>query len=68
MCVFVSIGKSICIFLVLFLVTEGKGCNLLMPIVNLNEFITCHGKEMPVQGVGKHFLFLMILTGTLYRK
>ena len=48
-------GRAFVYSFVLSLVTAGQGRNLLTQIVNLNEFITCHGKEMPVQRVGNIF-------------
>lgn len=53
-CVCVS-GRALVYSFLSSLVTAGQGCNLLTQIVNLNEFIICHGKEMPVQRVGNIF-------------
>ena len=54
MCVCMS-GRAFVYSFLSSLVTAGQGCNLLTQIVNLNKFITCHGKEMPVQRMGNLF-------------
>ena len=56
-CVCVCFWKSICIFLCIVSChcRARSLSNLLTQIVNLNEFVTCIGKEMPVQRVGNIF-------------